>query len=64
MSLCRDEFNKLLIRLSIIRDQMAENGYPETAQALVEVITRLNMVDQTYIKELAHKKHSGINNLT
>ncbi len=61
MSLCRDEFNKLLIRLGIIRDQMAEDGYPETAQALVEVITRLNAVDQTYIKELAGKKRSQNN---
>lgn len=58
MSLYRDEFNKLLIRLGIIRDQMTEDGYPETAQALAEVITRLNMVDQTYIRELAIKKRS------
>ncbi|MGE5607100.1 MAG: hypothetical protein ACM3YE_15600 [Bacteroidota bacterium] len=56
MSLYRDEFNKLLIRLGIIRDQMREDGYPDTAQALAEVITRLNAVDQTYIKELAIKK--------
>lgn len=56
MSLYRDEFNKLVIRLGIIRDQMKENGYPETAQALSEVITRLNAVDQTYINELAVKK--------
>lgn len=58
MSLYRDEFNKLLIRLGIIRDQMTEDGYPETAQALAEVITRLNMADQTYIRELAIKKRS------
>lgn len=56
MSLYRDEINKLLIRLGIIRDQMREDGYPETAQALAEVITRLNAVDQTYINELAAKK--------
>lgn len=58
MSLYRDEFNKLLIRLGIIREQMTEDGYPETAQALAEVITRLNAVDQTYIRELAIKKRS------
>lgn len=58
MSLCRDEFNKLLIRLGIIRDQMAEDGYPETARALAEVIRLLSAVDHTYIKELAIKKHS------
>lgn len=56
MSLYRDEINKLLIRLGIIRDQMREDGYPETAQALAEVIRRLNAVDQTYINELAAKK--------
>lgn len=56
MALYRDEFNKLVIRLSLIRDSMVENGYPETAKALTDVITRLNDVDQAYIRELAMKK--------
>lgn len=56
MILYRDEFNKLVIRLGIIKDQMAESGFTETAQVLAEVITRLNSADQTYISELAHKK--------
>lgn len=56
MALYRDEFNKLVIRLSLIRDSMTEDGYPETAKALTDVITRLNSVDQTYINELAMKK--------
>lgn len=56
MALYRDEFNKLVIRLGIIRDKMTETGFTETAQALVDTITRLNGVDQTYIRELAAKK--------
>ncbi len=56
MALYRDEFNKLVVRLGIIRDKMIETGYTETAQALIDVITRLNNVDQTYIRELADKK--------
>lgn len=56
MALYRDEFNKLVIRLGIIRDKMTEAGFTETAQALVDTITRLNGVDQTYIRELAAKK--------
>jgi len=63
MSLCRDEFNKLTIRLSIIRNQMTEDGYNETAQALTEVITGLNNVDQTYIRELAVKKRLKLDKL-
>lgn len=63
MSLCRDEFNKLTIRLSIIRNQMAEDGYSETAQALTEVITGLNNADQTYIRELAIKKRLKLDKL-
>lgn len=56
MALYRDEFNKLVVRLSIIRDSMAEDGYLETAKALSEVITSLNNVDHIYIRELAVKK--------
>ncbi len=58
MALHRDEFNKLVIRLGIIRDTMADSGYTETAKALVEVITGLNSVDQIYIRELANRKSS------
>lgn len=57
MALYRDEFNKLVIRLGLIRDSMIEDGYPETAKALTDVITGLNNVDQIYIRELAKKKH-------
>lgn len=56
MILYRDEFNKLVIRLGMIRDKMTETGFTETAQALVDVITRLNSVDQIYICELADRK--------
>jgi hypothetical protein len=57
VALYRDEFNKLVIRLSLIRNSMIEDGYPETAKALTDVITGLNNVDQTYIRELAKKKY-------
>lgn len=56
MALYRDELNKLVIRLSLIRNSMIEDGYPETAKTLTDVITGLNNVDQTYIRELAKKK--------
>lgn len=58
MILHRDEFNKLVIRLGMIREKMTEDGYIETAQALADVITRLNNADQTYIRELADKNRS------
>lgn len=58
MTLHRDEFNKLVIRLGMIRDKMTEDGYTQTVQALNDVITRLNNVDQTYIRELADKNRS------
>ncbi len=58
MAIYRDEFNKLVIRLGIIRDKMTEDGYNETAQILGDVITRLNQADKTYIQELAMKKRS------
>ena len=63
MSLCRDEFNKIMTRLSMIRNQMIEDGYNETVQALTEVITGLNNVDQTYIRELAVKKRIKLEKL-
>lgn len=56
MAIFRDEFNKMVIRLGLIRDKMAEDGFTETAQALNEVIARLNSADQTYIRELAAKR--------
>lgn len=58
MALHRDEFNKLVIRLGIIRDTMTDAGFTETARALVDVITGLNNVDQTYICELASRKQA------
>ena len=56
MAIFRDEFNKMVIRLGLIRDKMVEDGFTETAQALNEVIARLNAADQTYIRELAAKR--------
>lgn len=60
MAIFRDEINKLVIRLSITRDKMTEDGYTETARLIGDAITRLNSADQTYIQELAVKK--GIKN--
>jgi hypothetical protein len=56
MSLYRTEFNKAIIRLKLIKDELIEEGFTETAQALSEVLVQLNQVDNCYIQELAKKK--------
>lgn len=55
MPLYRTEFNKTIIRLKLIKDELVERGFNETAQALSETIMILNQVDNTYIQELAKK---------
>jgi hypothetical protein len=56
MSLYRIEFNKTIIRLKLIKDELTERGFNETAQALSEALILLNQADNFYIKELAKKK--------
>lgn len=56
MSLYRIEFNKAIIRLKLLKDELIERGFDETAQALSEVLILLNQADNSYIQELAKKK--------
>ncbi len=56
MSLYRTEFNKTIVRLKLIRDELLEKGFEETAQNLSQVLTLLNQTDSSYIQELAKQK--------
>ncbi len=56
MSLYRTEFNKTIVRLKLIRDELLEKGFEETAQNLSQVLTLLNQTDNCYIQELAKHK--------
>lgn len=56
MSLYRTEFNKTIVRLKLIRDELLEKGFEETAQNLSQVLTLLNQTDNSYIQELAKQK--------
>jgi hypothetical protein len=55
MPLYRSEFNKTINRLKLIKDELLDRGFDETAQALSETIILLNQADNTYIQELAKK---------
>ena len=57
MSLYRTEFNKTIVRLKLIKDELLEKGFEDTAEKLSEVLTMLNQTDNCYIQELA--KHNS-----
>jgi hypothetical protein len=61
MSLYRTEFNKTIVRLKLIRDELLENGFEGTAQNLSQVLTLLNQTDSCYIQELAKHKSNSAN---
>ncbi len=56
MSLYRTEFNKTIVRLKLIQDELLEKGFEETVQNLSQVLTLLNQTDNSYIQELAKQK--------
>ncbi len=60
MSLYRTEFNKTIVRLKLIRDELLEKGFEETAQNLSQVLTLLNQTDNSYIQELAKHKANPV----
>ncbi|HBF35828.1 MAG TPA: hypothetical protein DDW50_00730 [Firmicutes bacterium] len=60
MSLYRTEFNRTIVRLKLIKDELLEKGFEETAQDLSQVLTLLNQTDSCYIQELAkHQSNSA-----
>jgi hypothetical protein len=56
MPLYRIEFNKTIVRLKLLKDELIERGFDETAQAISEALILLNQADNCYINELAKKK--------
>jgi hypothetical protein len=61
MSLYRIEFNKTIIRMKLIKDELMERGFDETVQTLSEVLVLLNQADKCYIQELAKRKTNSTN---
>jgi hypothetical protein len=61
MSLYRIEFNKAIIRLKLIKDELLEQEFNQTAGNLNEAIVLLNQADKSYIQELADKKSKAMN---
>jgi hypothetical protein len=61
MSLYRIEFNKAIIRLKLLKDELLEQEFDQTARNLDEAIVVLNQADKTYIQELADKKSKTMN---
>ncbi len=55
MPIYRNEFNKTIIRLKILRDELRDKGLTATAQALSDTILSLDKADSIYIKELAEQ---------
>lgn len=56
MPIIRNEFNKTIIRLKLLRDELNEKGLTDTAEALSEVVLFLDKADNIYIQELAEKR--------
>jgi hypothetical protein len=63
MPLYRTEFNKTIIRLKLLKDELLEQGFDETAQSLSEAIILLNQADNTFIQELTKKKIKSDNKI-
>lgn len=56
MPLFRDEVHKTVARLRLIRNELTERGFPQTADTLSQAILCLENVDKAYITELANKR--------
>lgn len=59
MPLFRTEIHKTVVRLRLIRNELLESDFPKTAAILDKAILSLENTDNTYIVELANKKHPG-----
>ena len=57
MPLFRTEIHKTVVRLRLIRNELLESDFPKTAAILDKAILSLENTDNTYIVELANKKH-------
>lgn len=59
MPLLRGEIHKTVARLRLLRNELIERDFLNTAENLVEAIVHLENVDKTYINELADKKKAN-----